>query len=77
MDRTEGVGHIQVGQVGHGLGQGGIIFRLAGLETGVLQQHDLAGLEGGGLGLGIGTHHVVSHDDRLAQQLAQAGGHGL
>ena len=77
VDSAEGVGHIEVGHVGHGLGQGGVVLGLAGLEAGVLQQHDLAGLEGGGLGLGVGAHHVVGHDDRLVQQLAQADGHRL
>ena len=59
------------------LGQRGVVLGLARLKAGVLQQQDLAGLEGGGLGLGVGAHHVLGHDDRLAQQLAQAGGHRL
>ena len=77
MDRAEGVGHVHVGQRGHGLGQGGVVLGLAGLKSGIFQQQDLAGLQGGGLGPGIGAHHVLRHDDRLAQQLAQAGGHRL
>ena len=69
--------HVDLRHRGHGLGQLGVVLGLARLKAGILQQHDLAGLEGGSLGLGVGAHHVLSHDDRLAQQLAQADGHRL
>ena len=71
MDSTEGVGDIDLRHVGHSLGQLGIVLGLTLLKTGVLQQHDLAALEGSGLGLGVGAHHIGGHDDVLAQQLAQ------
>ena len=53
MHGAEGVGHVDLGQIGHGLGQLGVVLGLALLKAGVLQQHDLAGLQGGGLGGGI------------------------
>ena len=77
MDRAEGVGHIYLSHSGHGFRQLGVVLFLALLEAGVLQQEDLAGREGGGLGGGVGTHHVGGQDDVLAQQLAQAGGNRL
>src|SRR5699024_5514842 len=76
VDGAEGVGDIDLRQGGHGLGQLRVVLGLALFKPGVLQQQDLAGLEGGGLGLGVGAHHVGGHDDVLAQQLAQALGHG-
>ena len=77
MHGAEGVGHIHLSHGSHGLGQLGIVLGLTLLKAGVLQQHDLAGLQSSGLGLGVGAHHVVSHDNILAQQLAQALGHRL
>ena len=77
VDRAEGVGHIDLRHRGHFLGQLGVVLGLARLKAGVLQQHDLPGLEGGGLGLGVGADHVPGHDHRLAQQLAEADGHRL
>ena len=74
---AEGVGHVDLRHVGHGFRQGGVVLGLALFKTGVLQQQDLAGLERSGLGLGVGTHHILRHDHGLVQQLAQAGGHGL
>ena len=59
------------------LARAGSFLVSPGSKSGIFQQQDLAGLQGGGLGLGIGAHHVLRHDDRLAQQLAQAGGHRL
>ena len=77
MDGAEGVRHIQVRHIRQGLGQSRVVLGLALFKAGVLQQHDLAGLQGGGLGPGVGAHHILRHDDGLAQQLAQALGHGL
>ena len=80
MDGAEGVGYVHAvltGQAGHGLGKLGIVLGLALLEAGVLEKHDLAGLQRGGLGLGVGAHHVGGKDHVPAQQLAQALGHGL
>ena len=45
-------------------------------EAEVLQQHDLAGLQRGGLGLGVLADGVGSEDHVLAQQLAQTLGDG-
>ena len=77
MNRAEGVGHIDLSHRGHLTGQLGVVLGLARLKAGVLQQHNLAGLEGGGLGLGVGAHHVPGHDHRLAQQLAETDGDRL
>ena len=76
MDAAESVGHVQLRHVGHGLGQRGIVLGLALFKAGILQQHDLAGLQSGGLGSGVLTHHVVGKDDLPAQQLAQTLRHG-
>ena len=73
---AEGVGHVHVGHGRHFPGQLGVVLGLALLKAGVLQQQDLAGLQGGGFGGGIGADHVGGHDDLAAQQLAQALGHG-
>ncbi len=67
---AEGVVDEDVGHVSQGLAQGGIILSLALFEPGVLQQHHVAVLQSGGLGLGVLTGHVGGHDDFLAQQLA-------
>ena len=79
MDGAEGVGDVDVGQTGQLFGKLGVVLGLALIEAGVLEQHDLAGLQGGGLGLDVGVHHVdvAGQSHRLAQQFAQALGHGL
>ena len=77
MHGAEGVGDIDLCHGGHGLGKLGVVLGLALFKTGVFQQHDLTGFEGGGLGLGIGAHHILGHDDGFAQQLTQTLGHGL
>ena len=80
VHRAEGVGHVHAvrpRQLGHLLGQLGVVFGLALFKAGILQQHDLAALQRGGLGLSVGAHHVVGQNHSLVQQLAQAGGHGL
>ena len=73
---AEGVGHVQVRQGGQLFRQLRVVLGLAGLEPGVLQQQDLAGFQGRGLGLGVRAHHVVGEDHLLTQQLAQAHRHG-
>ena len=77
MDGSEGVGDIELRHVRHGLGQGGIVLGLPLLKAGVLEEHHLAGLEGGGLGLGVGPHHVGGQNHVLPQELTQALRHGL
>ena len=74
---AECIGYIYLSHVGHGLGQGGVVLGFTLLKTGILEQKNLTGLQGGSLGLGVGAHHVVGQDYRLAQQLAEAGGHRL
>ena len=79
VDSAEGVRDIHAvsaGQVGQGLGKGGVVLLLALLEAQILQQHQLAGLQGRGLGLGVGAHHVGGKDDLPAQQLLQTMSHG-
>ena len=71
MDRAEGVGDIDLGQVGQGLGKGGVVFLLALVKAQVFQQHDLAGLKGCGLGLGVRADDVFGEEDLSAQQLAE------
>ena len=75
MDGTEGVGDIQLSHVGQFLGHSGVVLLLAGIEAQVLQQHDLAALEGCGLSLGILAHDIGSENHLAAQQLAQTLGH--
>ena len=73
---AKGVGHIQFRHVRQLLGEAGVVLLLADIEAQVLQQHDLAGLQSGGLGLGVLTHDVLDEDDLPAQQLAQTLRHG-
>ena len=70
---TEGIVHEHIRQGSQLLGQLRIVLGLALDEPGVLQQHDLARLQGGGLGLSIRACYVGSHDDLLAQQLGKPG----
>ena len=76
MHGAEGVGHIQLRHVRQLLGEAGVVLLLADIEPQVLQQHDLAGLQGSGLGFGIFTHDILGEDDLPAQQLAQTLRHG-
>ena len=78
VNGAEGVGDVDAvcaGQIGQCLGKGGIVLLLALLKAQVLQQHDLTGLKGGGLGLGVLAHHIAGENDALAQQLLQTFGH--
>ena len=77
MHGAEGVGHIDLGHGGELLGELGVVLLLALVEAQVLKQHYLAGLQSGGLGLGVLADDVFGHDDVHAQQLAQALGDGL
>ena len=70
VDGAEGIGHVELRHVGHGLGQVGVVLGLPLLKAGVLEEHHLTGLEGGGLGLGVGAHHIGGQDNLSAQQLA-------
>ena len=77
VGRTERVVDENIRQGSQLLAQLRVVLGLALLKAGVLQQHDLALLQGSGLGLGILACHVGGHDDLLAQQLAQPGGNHL
>ena len=76
MHRAEGVGHIHVRQSGQLPGELGIVLLFPGIKAGVLQQQDLAGLQGGGLGLGVGADGVLGEDHGTAQKLGKPLGHG-
>ena len=74
---AEGIVDKNVSQAGKSLAQLGIVLGLALDEPGVLQQHDLALFQGGGLGVGIRACDIGGHDDLLAQQLRKAVRHDL
>ena len=88
MDGAERVGDIELGHVGQLLGERGIVLLLAGIKAEIFQQQDLAGLQRGGLGLGILSHNVMGKGLRvfagnvlgenalLPEQLAQTDGDG-
>ena len=71
MSGAESVVDEDIGQVSQSLAQLGIVLGLTLDETGILQQHHIAVVQSGGLCLGILAGHIGSHDDFLAQQLAQ------
>jgi hypothetical protein len=73
---AEGVVHIHVGQGCQLGGEAGIVLLLLGEEAHVLQQHHIALSHRGHLGLGVGADAAVGLHHGLAQQLAEAGGHG-
>ena len=73
---AESVGDEDLGHVGKSLGKGGVVLGLALGKTEVLQKEDLAGLQRGGLGLGVGADGVGGEDDVLTQQLAETLGNG-
>ena len=73
---AESVGDEEVGHVSQGLGEVSAVLLLANIEAEVLKKHDLAGLQSGGLGLGVLTDDVGSEDHFLTQQLAEALCHG-
>ena len=69
---AEGIVDENIRQGSQRLAQRRVVFGLTLLKAGVLQQHHIAVLQRGGLGLGVLPCHVGSHDDFLAQQLADA-----
>ena len=71
MHGAEGVGHIQLRHGGKLPGKLRVVLLLPGVKAQILQQHDLAALQGRRLGLGVLAHDVLGEDDLLAQQLAQ------
>ena len=71
MNGAEGVGHINLRQGSQLFGKGRVIFRLALFKAGVLQQQQLAGLQGGSLGGSVLPHHIVGEEHLLAQKLGQ------
>ena len=76
VDRAESVGDVQLRHGGQLLGEGGVVLLLTGIEAQILQQHDLAALQGRRLALGVLTHDVLGEDDLLTQQPAQPLRHG-
>ena len=76
VHRAEGVGHVDIRQRGQFFGKCGVVLGLALFKPGVFQQQDLAGLQRGGLGLGILPHNVMGKGDLLAQQLGKTRRHG-
>ena len=72
MRGAESIIYKNIGKTCQSLAQLGIVLGLALDVAGVLQEHHIAVLQGGSLGLGILACHVGSHDDLLAQQLCQA-----
>ena len=77
VSRAEGVVDENVGHGSQSLAQLGIVLGLTLFKAGVLQQHDVAVFQSGGLGPGILAGHVGSHNDLLAQQLADPVSHHL
>ena len=90
MGGAEGVIDVHVGHRGQLLGElvlglaelrvvlGGLVLDdLFFVEPQVLQQQDIAGLEGLGLRLGVRPDAVVGEDDLLAEQLGEPLGHRL
>ena len=77
MRGAEGVVHENVSHGSELLGELGVVLGLALFKAGVLKQHDLDVLEGGGQRLCALAHDVLGHLDRLAQQLGQTVGHDL
>ncbi len=74
---AECVRHVDVRHRGQFLGEVGVVFLLFLVETQVLQQHDLPGLQRRRLGLGVGADHIGRHNHILAQQLGQPVSHDL
>jgi len=73
---AEGVVHIHISQGCQLLGEIAFVLLFLSEEAHVLQQHHIALGHGGHLGFGVGADAAVGLHHALAQQLAQAGGHG-
>ncbi len=67
---AEGIVHIHIRIGGQLPGEGFVVLFLFLVEAQVLQQGDLAFLQGGDHGIRVRPHHVLGHLHRLAQQLA-------
>ena len=76
MHGAEGVGHIDVRHLRQLLSEVGAVLLLALVEAEILEQQDLARLQGRGLGLGVLSDDVLSKNDIHAQQLGKSLGHG-
>ena len=78
MDHTEAVGDEGLAEGGDLLGVGGALGGVLGgflrVEANVLEQHNVAIVHGGDLGLGVLTVGVLGQRHVGAQQLAEAGG---
>ena len=78
MDHTEAVGDEGLAEGGDLLGVGGALGGVLGgflrVEANVLEQHNVAIVHGGDLGLGVLTVGVLGQRHIGAQQLAEAGG---
>ena len=77
MGRAEGIVDEDLGHGGKLFGKGGVILLLLGAEADVLQQHDLAGLERRGHGLGQRADDVLGQRDVHVQKFPQPLRNGL
>ena len=64
---AESVGHEDIRHVGKRLGEVRAVLLLADVEAEVLKQHDLAGLESGGLGLCVLADYIPGKDNILTE----------
>ncbi len=69
----ERVVDVDVGEPGQLLGHDGIVLLLAGVEPGVFEHQDLAGLQLGDGFLGDRADAVVGEEDVAGEQVAQGG----
>jgi hypothetical protein len=75
MRRAEGIVDVQIGQRGELPAKGGIVLFLAGVETHVLQQQDVAILQPGGQLFDFATDAIPGHGDWFAEELRQVRRH--
>ncbi len=76
MGSAKRVIYINIRHRGQLLGEVRLVLGLLSVEADVLDNHHIAVIESGSLGLGVGADNVLGHDDLFAQQLAQLGSHG-
>ena len=74
MNGAEGIGDKDVSHVGKGLGECRVVLFLTDVKAEILEKHDLARLQRGGLGLGILADDVGCKNDLLPEQLGKAFG---